>query len=246
MKKLSCIFPHKSTSLISDTLFDTLESLDQNLKNKNSLIRIEFLQNVDRDIRYSMEGKARNIMHNLEIQEANKLILVDNEWLVVDGALRKANFLKLENTIGLAKSFSRKPVFDLGNGNPLMITTYLSKIRRGERSAVFKQKLSKTEDIAFWYLRLRTYPPMEPLGGIVKIEFHLKEDKLSKELLQLIDEISAEVYAYRSPSIYPYPRWPSFIYPIRLTEMLMKSVKINKEMIAYYGKELNRVIKGGR
>ena len=97
--------------------------------------------------------------------------------------------------------------------------------------------------IIFWYLRIRTYPPMEPLGGLVKIEMNFEEDKLSESKKKLIDKISAEVFAYRNPSIYPYPRWPSFIYPIRLTELLMKSARINKEILAYYGRELNIIIK---
>lgn len=60
-----------------------------------------------RDVRYSMLGKARNIMHSLEHEVAESLHRGDN-WLVMDGAIRKEEFLKLDNTIGLAKSFSRK------------------------------------------------------------------------------------------------------------------------------------------
>jgi len=187
-----------------------------------------------------MLGKARDIMHSLEHEVAEGLDRGD-DWLVMDGAIRKEEFLKLDNTIGLAKSFSRKPVFDLGDGRPLMITTYLSRIRDGERSAVFKK-----EKVGFWYVRLRTYPPMEPLGGLVKIDFRLDEEGLSQETIRLIDEISAEIYALRSPSVYPYPRWPSFIYPIRLTEQIMRSMHINKEIIGYYGRELKRVIGGVR
>ncbi len=182
--------------------------------------------------------EGRDIMHSLEHEIAESLDR-ENHWLVMDGAIRKEEFLKLDNTIGLAKSFSRKPVFDLGDGRPLMITTYLSRVRDGERSAVFKK-----EKVGFWYVRLRTYPPMEPLGGLVKIDFRLDEEELSQETIKLIDEISAEIYALRSPSVYPHPRWPSFIYPIRLAEEIMRSMYINKEIIGYYGRELKRIIGG--
>jgi hypothetical protein len=97
----------------------------------------------------------------------------------------------------------------LGDGKRLGITTYLSRIREGQRSAVFKT--ARGEKVAFWYLRLRTYPPMDPLGGLVKVDFKLEEDELTDEVKALIDEISADVYAMRSPSVYPYPRWPSFV-----------------------------------
>lgn len=242
-KKIAFIFPHKSTGLISDSIFDLLEDVNNNLARNNSIMRIEFLQNITRDVRYSMQGKARSIMHNLELEGARQLQRNNDAWLVMDGAIRKAEFLGLTKTIGLAKSFSRKPVFDLGDGKPLMITKYLSKVREGERSAVFKQQTGQNEKIAFWYLRIRTYPPMEPLGGLVKIEMNFEEDKLSEKKKKLIDEISAEVFAYRNPSIYPYPRWPSFIYPIRITELLMKSARINGEMLAYYGRELSKIIR---
>lgn len=244
-KKLSVIFPHKETGIISDTTFERLKSLDGSLEHQQSSIRIEFLKTIKADVRYSMLGKARDIMHTLEHDIAQSLQREEKEWLVMDGAIRKAEFLGLENTIGLAKSFSRKPLFDLGDENPLMITTYLSRVRDGERSAVFKKESGETQNVAFWYVRIRTYPPMEPLGGLVKIDFRLDEDELSNENLRLIDEISAEVYAFRSPSVYPHPRWPAFIYPIRLTELMMKSTYINKEMIGYYGRELKRMIQEG-
>lgn len=242
-KRLAFIFPHKDTGLISDTTYEKLEELDRLWRKEDTLLRIEFLKRRAqeiRDVRYSMQGKARDIMHSLEHEVAQSLVRGD-DWLVMDGAIRKEEFLKLENTIGLAKSFSRKPTFDLGGGKPLMITSYLSRVRDGERSAVFKKEHEK---VAFWYVRLRTYPPMEPLGGLVKVDFRLDEDELSDDMINLIDEISAEIYAFRSPSVYPHPRWPSFIYPIRLTEEMMKSTYINKEMIGYYGHELKRIIGG--
>jgi len=244
-KRLAFIFPHKDTGLIPDTTYEKLEELDKLWREKNTLLRIEFLKRGAqeiRDVRYSMQGKARDIMHSLEHEVAQGLVRGD-DWLVMDGAIRKEEFLKLENTIGLAKSFSRKPTFDLGDGRPLMITSYLSRVRDGERSAVFKKEHEK---VAFWYVRLRTYPPMEPLGGLVKVDFRLDEDELSDDMINLIDEISVEIYAFRSPSVYPHPRWPSFIYPIRLTEEIMKSSYINKEIMGYYGRELKRIIGGSK
>jgi len=246
-KRLVFIFPHKNTGLISDTIYEKLEELNRQWEEANSFLRIDFLRKERqeiRDLRYSMLGKARDIMHSLEHEVAEGLDRGD-DWLVMDGAIRKEEFLKLDNTIGLAKSFSRKPVFDLGDGRPLMITTYLSQIRDGERSAVFKAVFKK-EKVRFWYVRLRTYPPMEPLGGLVKIDLRLDEEELSQETTKLIDEISAEIYTLRSPSVYPHPRWPSFIYPIRLAEEIMRSMHINKEIIGYYGRELKRVIGGVR
>lgn len=244
-KRLAFIFPHRDTGLVSDTVYERLLALDELWRQQNNLLRIEFLARRDaqeiRDIRYSMLGRARYTMRTLEYEVAQSLAR-NNDWLVMDGAIRIGEFLNLENTIGLAKSFSRKPTFDLGDGNPLMITTYLSRVRDGERSAVFKKE---SEEVAFWYVRLRTYPPMEPLGGLVKVDFHLEENELSQDRIRLINEISAEIYAFRSPSLYPLPRWPSLIYPIRLTELMMRSTFINIEMLGSYGRELRQTIRGG-
>lgn len=138
-KRLAFIFPHKDTGFISDTTYENLETLDEGWKEVNSPLRIGFMKRgvqEIRDVRYSMLGKSRDIMHSLEHKIAQSLDCGD-DWLVMDGAIRKEEFLDLENTIGLAKSFSRKPVFDLGDERPLMITTYLSRVREGERSAVF-------------------------------------------------------------------------------------------------------------
>jgi hypothetical protein len=243
-KRLAFIFPHKDTGLISDTLYEKLYNLNQEWEKNNTLLRIEFLKKgyqEIRDIRYSMQGKARDLMHSLEHEVAEHLML-KNDWLVMDGAIRKEEFLKLENTLGLAKSFSRKPTFDLGDGKPLMITTYLSRVKEGERSAAFKKGDGK---VVFWYLRIRTYPPMEPLGGLVKIDYKLENNYLTNDIVSLIDQISAEIYSFRSPSVYPHPRWPSFVYPIRLAEEIMASTYLNKEIIGYFSNILKKVIKGG-
>ena len=241
--RLAFVFPHKESGLVSDSLFEKLSSLNEAWKAANSTLAIEFLKKDSkgiRDVRYSMQGKARDIMHTLEHEVANRLDL-RTSWLVMDGAIRKEEFLSLSNTIGLAKSFSRKPTFDIGDGRRRSITKYLATIREGERSAVFKTALG--QKVCFWYVRLRTYPPMEPLGGLVKIDFKFEPDELTQEVEKLVDEISAEIYASRAPSVYPYPRWPSFIYPIRMAEQVMRTAFINDELVGFYGNLLGRRVK---
>ena len=241
-RKFVFIFPHKEIGLISDTLFDKLNRLDSSWRSRNSTFYIEFLKGKpERDIRYSMQGKARDIMHKLESETANHLTPNESDWLVMDGALRKEEFTKLEYTIGLAKSFSRKPSFKLSNST-LNITRYLSQIKEGERTAIFKTKAD--EKICFWYIRLRTHPPMEPLEGVVKVDYVHEKNELTEEDIKLIDELSSEIYALRSPSVYPHPRWPSLIYPIRLAEEFMHTAFTNHEVIGYYGKILAKTIRG--
>ncbi len=239
--RLVFIFPHKDTGLLSDTQYSRLESLSQTLETSNSRFRIEFLKKAEtRDVRYSMQGKSRDVMHSLEHEVANLLNREEGDWLIMDGAIRKAEFLTLEDTIGVAKSFSRKPMFEV-NRNTLNITRYLSEIKEGERSAVFR--VDSAPEVAFWYVRIRTFPPMEPLGGLVKIDFKLPDIDLNQDQTELIDQISAEIYSIRNPSVYPYPRWPSFLYPIRVVEESMASTFLNEEMLGLYGHKLKKAIK---
>ena len=238
--RLEFIFPHKDTGLVADTQYEKLKAIGDTLMRSKSPFRIEFLQKTEvRDVRYSMQGKARDIMHSLEHEVANLLTRNKNEWLIMDGAIRKAEFLTLKDTIGVAKSFSRKPLFQVGN-NIINITKYLSQIKEGERSAIFR--MDSAPDVAFWYIRLRTFPPMEPLGGFVKIDLKLADDSVAPDDIALIDQISSEIFSIRNPSVYPYPRWPSFLYPIRVAEETMQSTFLNEEMLGLYGHMLKQAM----
>jgi hypothetical protein len=160
----------------------------------------------------------------------------------MDGALRKSEFEQLTYTIGLAKSFSRKPLFKW-EGRILDIVGYLSRLREGERSAVFKVGHKGEEGLCFWYIRLRERPPMEPLDGLVKVDYKCEGSELSSNEVELIDELSSEIYALRSPSVYPYPRWPSYIYPIRLAEEFMRPFFINTTLISLIGRRVAEVLR---
>lgn len=244
-KNIYFIFPHKDSGFIVDTTFEKLEKLQEDLERKNDIFQIKFLEKseVKKDLRYSMQGKARDLMHSLEHEVAEKIKREEDDWLIMDGAIRKSEFLKLKSTIGLAKSFSRMPLFILPNNRkPMTITSYLKNIREGERSVVFKKQsdVSKHEKVAFWYIRLRTYPPMEPLGGLVKIDICLKEDKIDSEF---VDALSSEIYFLRYPSVYPHYRWPSYIYPIRIAEIYMSSLFTNIQLLGICGKVIKNVIR---
>lgn len=244
-KKIYFVFPHKDSGFIGDTTFEKLEKVQDDLEKEKNIIQIRFLKKseVKKDLRYSMQGKARDLMHSVEQEVAEEIKREENDWLIMDGAIRKSEFLKLKNAIGLAKSFSRMPLFTLPNNRrPMTITSYLKDVREGQRSVVFVKEndLGKNEKVAFWYVRLRTYPPMEPLGGLVKIDICLKEDKIDSDF---VDALSSEIYFLRCPSVYPYPRWPSYIYPIRISEIYMSSLFTNTQLLGIYGKVIKNVIR---
>ena len=247
-KRLCFVFPHKDSNLISDSTYGRLEKMQAKLEQTDSFSRIEFLKKADitGDVRNSLLGKVRSLMHTMEHEVAMKLARAYSDWLIMDGAIRKQEFLQLINTIGVAKSFSRKPTFSIGKGTPLTLSAYMRHLRDGERSCVFVKGNPMDpiqKGVIFWYIRIRTFPPMEPLGGIVKIDMRAPEKgELTQQDIALIDEISSEIFHMRLPTVYPWPRWPNYIYPIRITEMYMSSAFLSRFSLSQIGQEMKSMI----
>jgi hypothetical protein len=180
------------------------------------------------DLRTSLLGKARAIMHDIEHTLAMSLGRAKGDWLVLDGAIRKHEFLGLEETIGLAKSFSRNPVFRI-SGRVKDVVAMLSGLKEGERTIVFKHSREGEGDpvkkeVAFWYLRLRSGRGLQgPLQGIVKIDYRFRRDHLEADDKDLVNTISRALLAEKYVSPYPTPRWHAHIYPIYVAENYIKS-----------------------
>jgi hypothetical protein len=188
-----------------------------------------------RDFRTALAGRARFMMHELESDlaaEINEIRSEEESWLIIDGAIKMGSFLKLKNTIGLAKSFSREPVFSINGSRSLKdIVSMLSSLPEGYRTIVFKQKMSEeagsdaiTKSVAFWYVRLRSGRGLQnALQGIVKVEMRLQEDDLDPEAVELVNTLSRALLAEKYVSPYPVPRWHAHIYPIYTAECYIKS-----------------------
>lgn len=244
-KYLYFVFPHKDTNTISDGVYDKLVAMQKSLQKEGSNTQIDFMRKkeVTRDLRSSLLGTVRSIMHRLEHETALNLPRGSSDWLVMDGAIRKEEFISLENTIGLAKSFSRKPLFRIGD-RTLTLPAYMKNIREGERSAVFKKETSTAAEkkLVFWYQRIRSFPPMEPLGGIVKIDMKLARGNFDEDARKLIDEVSSEIYSLRLPSTYPKSRWPSSVYPIQICEEYMSASFLSRYCLSQIGNELKNAM----
>jgi len=245
-KRLYFVFPHKDTNVISDGAYDRLVKLQKDLAQEKSTTQLYFMKKKDiaRDLRSSLLGAVRSIMHGIEFETAINLRRESKDWLIIDGAIRNEHFINLENTVGLAKSFSRKPSFRVGN-KTLTLPAYMKNINEGERSAIFRKANPITpveKKLVFWYQRIRTFPPMEPLGGIVKIDMSIPKDKLDDSDSKLVDEISAEIYNLRLPATYPRPRWPSMIYPISICEKYMSASFLSRYCLSQIGYELKNAL----
>jgi len=232
-KRHLCLITPGSPPLSDDTWADIQnlrESLNGSVSPKLEVFTLAKAEE-KRDLRNSLAGKARSIMHDLEHELASEVKRDPGDWLVIDGAIRKELFLHLPDTIGLAKSFSRRPVFSIdGSKNAKDVVTLLGPMKQGDRTLVFKQDVAIEESepikrsIAFWYLRLRSGTGLEnPLQGIVKVEMHHEGEELTQDQTEVVNTVSRALLAERYVSPYPVPRWPAHIYPIYTAENYIKA-----------------------
>jgi len=230
-RKICLLLPNKS--LLPDELQRELDEISQKFGSYRLKIETQYTEEREsKDWRSSLRAKGLSEMHNTEIQLASAVRENSEDgWLVIDGAIRKRAFLDLENVIGLAKSFSRLPIFVIEGGPTLDVVKLLVGLKEGERTLVFKQSTAEDDsekevkdNLGFWYLRLRMGEWLEnPLQGVVKVEMKITENTTSPETIKVVNEISRALLAEKTVSPYPTPRWHAHIYPIYTAETYIKS-----------------------
>jgi len=184
------------------------------------------------DLRTRGGGKVNWAMHEVEIDLAHSLTARgQGEWLIVDGSLNFEPPIKAPETIGVAKSFSKRPVFTIGRG-PRKETYPLYRLLAGlpaeHRTCAFSAKSGR---VAFWYVRIREQRQMEyPMMGVVKVE--MRNPAAEAIPSNKIDLVSRALVAERS--VTPYgsdSRWHAHLYPIYLAEQVIKNGFWSREVI---------------
>ena len=185
-------------------------------------------------------AKANSIMHDLEIEILGEMVtsgtLTSDRMLIVDGPLQfirqdtgKPEFADLfYNVIGVSKSFDPMlPTSSKAKRGGTQIGTELLKLDYGERTPVFLKENSRRRKYGCWYLRIRPRNRVfNPLEGIIKIEKMATLDDIEREglLTPVVDTISLCLLNEGSPTCYGNDkRWASHLYPVYLTETLIKS-----------------------
>ncbi|MEM2258363.1 MAG: DNA double-strand break repair nuclease NurA [Candidatus Thermoplasmatota archaeon] len=231
-RRICFLLPPKD--LLPNELQKELEEIPQKFELYSGLkVEIQYTEERDsKDWRSSLRGKGLSEMHNTEIQLAKEVRNVPEKgWLIIDGSIRKETFLELKNVIGLAKSFSRFPVFVIDNGPLIDIVKLIAGLKEGERTLIFKQTVTEDDSekkikdkLGFWYVRLRSGRWLEnPLQGVVKVETKIEENIVSSQTIEIANEISRALLAERTVSPYPTPRWHAHIYPIYTAENYIKN-----------------------
>jgi hypothetical protein len=183
-------------------------------------------------------AKANSMMHDMEIDILANMVnsgaLEPDRMLIVDGPLqflkqdtRKPEFADLfYNVVGVSKSFDPMlPTASKTKRGGTQIGAELLKLEYGERTPVFLKENSNHRKFGCWYLRIRPRSRVaNPLEGIVKVEKMAvieDEDGISTSV---VDNISLSILNEGSPTCYGRDeRWASHLYPVYLTETLIKA-----------------------
>ena len=102
----------------------------------------------------------------------------------------------------------------------------LLKLEYGERTPVFMKENDRGRRFGVWYLGIRPKNRVSnPLEEIIKIEKMALEDYYDSGIpTDIIDTISLSLLNECSPTCYGRDeRWASHLYPVYLTETLIKS-----------------------
>ena len=183
-------------------------------------------------------AKANSVMHDLEIDLLGNMVnsgaLEPDRMLIVDGPLQfigqdtgKPEFADMfYNVIGVSKSFDPMlPTSSKARRGGTQIGAELLKLEYGERTPVFLKENSRHRKYGCWYLRIRPRNRVNnPLEGIIKIEkMAVVEDEEGLNS-SVVDNISLSLLNEGSPTCFGRDkRWASHLYPIYLTETLIKS-----------------------
>jgi len=129
-------------------------------------------------------------------------------WLIVDGQLADGAGRR---ALGLIKQHNR---FDFGADEMIDLLS----LPAGLRTTAFRRTANKYQPATTWYLRLHAGNGVNPLYGLARIEA-----PASVEATAHIDALSRGIYAERTPHAANDPRWPTLLYPIHLTERILKT-----------------------
>lgn len=189
-------------------------------------------------------AKANAVMHDLEIGILGNMVtskaLSTGRMLMVDGPLQfigqdtgKPEFADLfYDVAGVSKSFNPMlPTSSKAKREGTQIGAELLKLNYGERTPVFLKENSRRRKFGCWYLRIRPINRMSnPLEGIIKVEKMANPDDLDEEHgrygleTSVVDTISLSLINEGAPTCYGRDkRWANHLYPVYLTETLVKS-----------------------
>lgn len=225
-RQVLLLVPFKDGRGISESLFNDLKKTEKPFFRVIDVAVPDPLSDRRQDPRDKSGAKARFEMHMLEkrlIEEFAPNRAAD-EWTIIDGGVRRGEFIELPRTVGVAKSFDRTPTFTVRKGNKGTVRKDISGLlvglEYGCRTAAFFAHGGK---VAFWYVRLREQGEVDyPLMGVVKVEVPTPDGQ--PIAAELADSLSCALVAERNVTPHGLDkRWHAHLYPIFTAERVIKS-----------------------
>jgi len=143
----------------------------------------------------------------------------ESRELVVDGAITGSETVATSAcVVGVVKS--HRTLYVEGDA----LRTVL-RLKRGERSSVFRVTSPKRTPVASWYLRLRDPRGRDPLWGLVRVEVAEMPSSNAAAIRARADEASRWVLAEALPLAVPDGRWDKMMYGIRDCEEFLRAIQ---------------------
>jgi hypothetical protein len=95
------------------------------------------------------------------------------------------------------------------------------RLRRGERTSIFRITSPRRTPVASWYLRVRDPVGHDPLWGLVRVEVA----ETSTGMTARADDVSGWVMAEALPLAVPDGRWDKMMYGIRDCEEFLRAIQ---------------------
>lgn len=139
--------------------------------------------------------------------------------LFVDGAISGSEAVATsEGVIGVVKS--HRTLYADGDALRCVL-----RLRRGERTSVFRVTSPKRTPVASWYLRVRDATGRDPMWGLVRVEVAERTVSATRPRARRADEVSRWVLAEALPLSVPDARWDKMVYGIRDCEEFLRAVQ---------------------
>jgi hypothetical protein len=191
-------------------------------------------------IRWQMREMERELMQNVP---------EGDHWIVIDGSIASHGSRQAilpGNVLGVAKSFAKSPKFrTTKTAQPLTVTRLVASLPVGHRTPLF---VNTQGDAAFWYARLWPQGAVDyPLMGVVKCDLQLRTE-IPVIARDMANELTGSLLCERR--VTPYgkdARWHSLLYPIHVTEQVIRSRFTSPLMLREgLAREWSRVLRGAK
>jgi len=219
-----------------ETIVNELKSFKKHNVKINNVFKYQYKKNINQPLENKAIAKVQFEMLEMEIDLISSMVdsnlLKSDQMLIIDGSLQYSkvsedNEYIFKNVIGISKSFNPH-INNILKSKKKEIGYYLTNLKFGERTPVYFYFPQGTKNIQIgaWYLRIRENKFLNnPLDGVIKIEKIATTQKEKEDgfATETINEISRAILLERNVVSYGKDdRWANHLYPIYLTELLLK------------------------